>query len=200
LRVEADGSLYGDNTDGVGLTVDIRDNLGVDFGGRRVLLLGAGGAARGVLLPLLQQRPAALYVINRTAIKARELVRRFESFAQQTGCVLQALPEDEPLDGCDVIINATAGSLDGTIPVFDQAAFAPGCLAYDMMYAAQPTIFMRHASAHGARVADGLGMLVEQAAESFQVWRNVKPNAAPVLAALRAILSKAQPPSQPKPD
>ncbi|MGN3963269.1 shikimate dehydrogenase [Burkholderia gladioli] len=192
LRFEADGRIHGDNTDGVGLVRDIEQNLGVSLAGARILLLGAGGAARGVVLPMLDRGPLAISIVNRTAGKAEELVGQFTQAAHDAGCSLAgggaALVERHPYD---VIVNATAGSLDAALPECDPAAFGAGTLAYDMMYGAQPTVFMRHAESLGARAADGLGMLVEQAAESFHLWRGVRPDGAPVLAALRNALAAA---------
>jgi len=187
LRFDAAGIL-GDNTDGVGLVRDIEINLGVALAGRRVLLLGAGGAARGVILPLLDCRPAELCIVNRTAARALELVVAFEGAARQAACGFSGGDRHAAQGRYDVVINATAGSLEGQLPEFDPAALGSGTLAYDMMYAAQPTIFMQHARALGARPADGLGMLVEQAAEAFYVWRGVRPDSGPVLAELRAAL------------
>jgi len=204
LRFDADG-IFGDNTDGFGLVRDIEVNLGVSLQGARVLLLGAGGAARGVVLPMLERGPREITIVNRTAPKAHALVEQFEGAARGFGCRLfgggpLAVYRDpvfrdpvfrDPVDPTpyDVIVNATAGSLDAALPECDERAFGAGTLAYDMMYGAQPTVFMRHAQSLGARVADGLGMLVEQAAESFFVWRGVRPEGAPVLAALRAQLA-----------
>ncbi|WP_233882917.1 shikimate dehydrogenase [Paraburkholderia flagellata] len=194
LRFDADG-IFGDNTDGFGLVRDIEVNLGVSLAGARVLLLGAGGAARGVVLPMLERRPREITIVNRTAPKAHALIEQFAGAAGEFGCRLfgggpQSVYRD-PLDlkPYDVIVNATAGSLDAALPECDERAFGTGTLAYDMMYGAQPTVFMRHAQGLGARAADGLGMLVEQAAESFFVWRGVRPEGAPVLAALRAQLA-----------
>ncbi len=191
LRFDADG-IYGDNTDGVGLVRDIETNLGVSLAGARILLLGAGGAARGVVLPMLDRAPAELTIVNRTAARADELVAQFADAARAAGCALRGggAQAVEPRR-YDLIVNATAGSLDAALPECDERAFGAGTLAYDMMYGAQPTVFMRHAEALGARAADGLGMLVEQAAESFHVWRGVRPHSAPVLAALRAQLAAA---------
>jgi len=191
LRFDADG-VFGDNTDGAGLVRDIETNLGVPLADTRVLLLGAGGAARGVVLPLLAGAPRALTIANRTAAKADALVAQFADAARYAGCALTGGGPDaiEPRP-YDVIVNATAGSLDAALPACDDRAFGAATLAYDMMYGAQPTVFMRHAQALGARAADGLGMLVEQAAESFCVWRGVRPDSAPVLAALRAQLAAA---------
>ncbi|CAG9244831.1 shikimate dehydrogenase [Paraburkholderia unamae] len=194
LRFDEDG-IYGDNTDGFGLVRDIEVNLGVSLEGARVLLLGAGGAARGVVLPMLERRPREITIVNRTAPKAHALLAQFEGAAGEFGCLLNGGGPHaiylDPVDAkpYDVIVNATAGSLDAALPECDERAFGAGTLAYDMMYGAQPTVFMRHAQALGARAADGLGMLVEQAAESFFVWRGVRPEGAPVLAALREQLA-----------
>jgi shikimate dehydrogenase len=194
LRFDADG-IFGDNTDGFGLVRDIESNLGVALKGARVLLLGAGGAARGVVLPMLERGPREITIVNRTAAKAQDLVEQFAAAAAEAGCLVNgggphAVYRD-PVDTkpYDVIVNATAGSLDASLPECDERAFGTGTLAYDMMYGAQPTVFMRHAETLGARAADGLGMLVEQAAESFFVWRGVRPDSAAVLAALRAQLA-----------
>lgn len=190
LRFDADGGIYGDNTDGVGLVRDIETNLGVRLAGARILLLGAGGAARGVVLPMLDRAPLSITIVNRTANKAEMLVGQFMQAAHDAGCTLEGGGPDAMLaEPHDVIVNATAGSLDAALPACDPAAFGPQTLAYDMMYGAQPTVFMQHAASLGARTADGLGMLVEQAAESFCVWRGVRPDGAPVLAALRQALA-----------
>ena len=166
----------GDNTDGVGLVRDLRQNRHCVLAGRRILLLGAGGATRGVLGPLLAEGPANLFVANRTASKAIELAALF-------GCGgggFDAIPA-EPFD---VVINATAASLAGEMPPLPRTVFAPGALAYDMMYG-RATPFLNFARLCGADTADGLGMLVEQAAEAFWLWRGVRPDTAPVLAGLR---------------
>ena len=192
LRFDSEG-IYGDNTDGVGLVRDIEANLGVSLAGARVLLLGAGGAARGVILPILARSPAELAIVNRTAAKAEELVNRFGAAARDAGCALTGGgPQAATPRPYDIVVNATAGSLDAALPECDARVFGAGTLAYDMMYGAQPTVFMRHAESLGARAADGLGMLVEQAAESFFVWRAVRPASAPVLAELRATLAAAR--------
>ncbi|CAE6821731.1 shikimate dehydrogenase [Paraburkholderia nemoris] len=189
LRFDADG-VYGDNTDGFGLVRDIEVNLGVSLKGARILLLGAGGAARGVVLPMLDRSPHALTIVNRTAAKAEVLVDQFTQAARDAACCLTGGSARAIEAGTyDVIVNATAGSLDAALPECDDRAFGAGTLAYDMMYGAHPTVFMEHAQKLGARGADGLGMLVEQAAESFYVWRGVRPDGAPVLAELRALLT-----------
>ena len=184
LAFDADGIL-GDNTDGAGLVRDLTANLDFALAGRRILLLGAGGATRGVLLPLLDSRPARLTIANRTVAKAEALSTLFA--ARAGDCVLDACGFDA-LAGrrFDLVINATAASLADELPPLPPGLYAEGALAYDMMYARAPTRFMRAALADGAaRVADGLGMLVEQAAESFTLWRGVRPDSAPVLAELR---------------
>ncbi len=176
--------IHGDNTDGVGLVADLTRNLGLDLAGKRILLLGAGGAARGVLLPLLEQGPALLHLANRTADKACAL--RDEFAARAGACRLEAGGFDA-LAGrqFDVVINATAASLADEAPPLPAGLYAPGSLAYDMVYGRE-TPFMAAARAQGAaRQVDGLGMLVEQAAESFLLWRGVRPPTAPVLAQLR---------------
>jgi shikimate dehydrogenase len=187
---DADGVL-GDNTDGVGLVRDIEGNLGVGLKGARVLLLGAGGAARGVVLPMLDCGVAALTIVNRTASRAQQLVDHFSDSAHAAHVRFSGGGADRVEAGpYDVIVNATAGSLDDSLPDCDDGSFGPGTLAYDMMYSAQPTVFMRHGESLGARPADGLGMLVEQAAESFFLWRGVRPDSGAVLRALRLELSR----------
>lgn len=184
--------ITGDNTDGVGLVRDIEGPLDVPLAGRRVLVLGAGGASRGALLPLIGAGPSLLFVANRTAARADELVARFAEAARNAGVSLAGGGWDTIPTDFDVVVNATAGSLQGDVPPLPPGVYATGALAYDMMYGAHPTVFMTHATAHGAaKVADGLGMLVEQAAEAFAVWRGVRPSAAAtqaVRAALRARL------------
>ena len=180
-----DGRIVGDNTDGVGLVRDIVYNAGVVLEGRRILLLGAGGAARGVVMPLLAERPQQLVVANRTFARAQELVQSFPAAAP----VLKAAAFDDLSGQFDVIINATSASLSADLPAVPATLFGPQVFVYDMMYAATPTVFMQWAAQHGACVRDGLGMLVEQAAESFFVWRGARPDTAPVYAALRAQLA-----------
>ena len=182
--------VRGDNTDGVGLVRDIEVNLGVSLKGARILLLGAGGAARGVVLPIFDRAPAALTIVNRTAAKAHQLVDQFAQNAADCGVRLSGGgAESVESETYDVIVNATAGSLDAALPDCDDGAFGANTLAYDMMYGAQPTVFMQHAAKLGARASDGLGMLVEQAAESFFIWRGVRPDGGAVLRDLRAALA-----------
>ncbi len=180
----SDAGIHGDNTDGAGLVADLTRNLGLELAGKRLLLLGAGGAARGVLLPLLAERPAALTLANRTAAKARQLLAEFLPHADD--CPMDAGGFAE-LAGrqFDLVINATSASLADEAPPLPAGLYAPGSLAYDMVYGRE-TPFLAAARAQGAaRLADGLGMLVEQAAESFFLWRGVRPPTAPVLALLR---------------
>ncbi|MBN9402084.1 MAG: shikimate dehydrogenase [Burkholderiales bacterium] len=173
--------ILGDNTDGVGLVGDIQDRLGVSLAGRRVLVIGAGGAARGILLPLLQARPAGILVVNRTAARARALAGALESAGRIQGGPLEAAGGRE----YDVVIHATSAGLnEGEAPAVDYRVAADG-LAYDLAYG-EDTPFMRQARGRGAAlVVDGLGMLVGQAAESYRVWRGVLPDVRPVLEQLK---------------
>ncbi|MDO9598848.1 MAG: shikimate dehydrogenase [Azoarcus sp.] len=183
--------ILGDNTDGAGLVRDLTANLGCTLSGRRILLLGAGGAARGTLLPLLQAAPHRLALANRSVSKAVELAAAFHPLA---GAVELTAGSFGDLAGqqFDIVINATAASLAAEAPPLPAGIYAPGALAYDMMYGRDETAYLLAARAEGAsRVADGLGMLVEQAAESFTLWRGVRPDTAPVLAELRRELGAA---------
>jgi shikimate dehydrogenase len=178
-------AIAGDNTDGAGLVNDIVHNAGVAIGGLRVLLLGAGGAARGAILPLLDQAPRQLVIANRTAATADALVASFGAASKHR--VALSACQFEVLEGrFDIVINATSASLAGAMPALPEALFGPGTLALDMMYAAAPSRFMQFAASLGATPRDGLGMLVEQAAEAFFVWRGVRPETASILAALRS--------------
>ena len=191
--VATEGGWLADNTDGVGLVRDITVNAGVTLAGARVLLLGAGGASAGVLGPLIEARPAEIVVANRTADKAQVLVDRHADWARAHGVTLSARSLSEPGTAYDVFINGTAASLSGGgIPVGPEVLH-PGSLALDMMYGPAAQAFLDWARAHGAIARDGLGMLVEQAAESFALWRGVRPDTAPVLAALRALVDGAAP-------
>ena len=185
LSFEQD-AMIGDNTDGAGLVRDLKHNLGCDPAGRRILLLGAGGAARGVILPLLLERPAELLIANRTEQTAARLALEF---ARLPGCAVDVKPDGTGFAGLagrqfDLVINATSAGLSGASLPLPPCVFGPRSVAYEMVYGRE-TAFMAQARAAGARVADGLGMLVEQAAEAFFVWRGVRPRTAPVLAALK---------------
>jgi shikimate dehydrogenase len=189
LRFDADGTVFGDNTDGVGLVRDIA-TAGVDLAGRDVLLVGAGGAAAGVLGPLLQARPRRVAVANRTLARAAVLVERHAALARETGAAVAAFALDQVPSGFDVVINATASSLAGDAVPVPGTVLRPGALAYDMMYGPGAHGFLDWARAHGGLGRDGLGMLVEQAAEAFFVWRGVRPPTAGVLDELRALLAQ----------
>jgi shikimate dehydrogenase len=177
-----EGVLCGDNTDGIGLLRDLTRNLEITLDGREILILGAGGAARGVLAPLLEHRPTRLLIANRTAERALELAEQFGDLGNIQGGGF------EMLTGLnfDLIINATAAGLSGQVPQLPHGVITPETCCYDMMYGPEPTAFMRYALAQGApRVFDGLGMLVEQAAASFRLWRGVMPQTRPVIRTLR---------------
>lgn len=174
--------LVGYNTDGIGLVTDLERNLGTVIAGRRVLLMGAGGAATGVVQPLLERAPAQLLIANRTPDKAEALVERFAGAGGKISAVKYAALTGEYFD---LVINATSAGLDDTMPPLPDGIFAPGALAYDMVYGRE-TPFLAFARKRGARTVDGLGMLVEQAAESFFIWRGVRPDTAAVIAQLRA--------------
>ncbi len=181
LKFEKDGSILGDNTDGTGLVRDITENHEFSLEGKRLLLLGAGGAASGVGLPLLQCNPEELVIANRTPEKAILLAGWLSKHGKASGCGFHELT-----GGFDAVINATSASLKGELPPLPGTLFKPGALAYDMMYGKADTPFMAWARAHGAtHVSDGLGMLIEQAAESFYLWRGVRPDTAPVMQMLR---------------
>ena len=175
--------ITADNTDGAGLVRDITQNLKQSIAGKRILLLGAGGAAEGVLHPILECEPSTLVIANRTLDKALSMVNKVaSSVVSLAGCEFSSLQGQE----FDIVINATsAGLTDTALPIPD-TVFAKGCLAYDMMYGRE-TPFMAQARRNGARVADGLGMLVEQAAEAFYLWRNVRPETQPVIEMVRAL-------------
>jgi len=176
--------VLGDNTDGVGLIRDITANLGWSLQGSSVLLLGAGGAVRGVLGPLLEQLPRRVVIANRTLDKALVLARDFSDYGEVRGCSFEDLIGER----FDLAINGTSASLAGDLPPLPDDLLTPGAGCYDMMYGAEPTPFMSWGRERGAVVADGLGMLVEQGSEAFFLWRGVRPDTRPVLESLRASL------------
>jgi shikimate dehydrogenase len=182
LKFEGERVLA-ENFDGVGLVNDIQRNLGVALAGKRVLLLGAGGAARGALLPILRQKPQSVTIANRNVDKAQALVHSQAPFSG--GVPLLACSYADLNTPFDVIINATSASLFGEVPPLPGQVFAPGCLAYEMVYGKGATPFLQLARSAGVqKLADGVGMLVEQAAEAFAWWRGVRPETASVIAAM----------------
>ena len=184
IKIE-DDKLFGDNTDGVGLVNDLTINHDIELKNKKVLLMGAGGAARGVLVPLLKQNPSFLFVANRTPDRAKDLATTFSDLGSIEGGGYEHIPDEK----FDVVINATAASLQGDLPPLPDTLLNDNASCYDMMYAAKPTPFMLWATEHNAtKVLDGLGMLVEQAAESFYIWRGVKPETKVVISRLREML------------
>ena len=179
------GTIAGHNTDGVGLTRDLKENLNCPVRGQRVLVMGAGGASYGVMEPLLRELPQQVVVANRTLDKAVALVARFEALQKFAALGVSARPYSA-LAGArfDLVVNATSAGLADVMPPLPRDIFAPGALAYEMVYGRR-TLFMDFAAGCGATAADGLGMLVEQAAESFFIWRGVRPQTAPVIRAVR---------------
>lgn len=182
LTFQADGSIVGDNTDGVGLVRDLVDNLGIAIENQRILVLGAGGAVRGVLGPILAHSPACIVIANRTLEKATALVRDFGSRGELDAVAYDALGQEK----FDLIINGTAAGLDNEVPPLTEAVMDEGTTCYDMMYSiSAATAFVDWAHSHGAGKAhDGIGMLVEQAAEAFLIWRNLRPDTAAVIRSL----------------
>jgi len=173
MKIEGDRAI-GDNFDGTGLTNDIQRNLGCPMRGRRILLLGAGGAVRGAIMPFLEQRPAELVIVNRTIEKAQELVRIFSPYGSLSASTYEALSDQPPFD---LVVNGTAASMHGELPPLPAGSFAPNGLAYELAYSKGLTPFPHAARNAGVtRIADGVGMLVEQAAEAFEWWRDVRPD------------------------
>lgn len=184
-----DGGLFGDNTDGVGLIADLTKNLKLDLKGKLILLVGAGGAARGVLGPLLQQSPAAIHVVNRSPEKAQALADEFKGEGELIGDGFGAT-EGEVYD---LIVNATAASLQGESPPIANSTVSGKTVCYDMAYGNEDTAFTKWAKQHGAASAElGWGMLVEQAAEAFYIWRGIRPDTEPVLKAIRARMGQTE--------
>lgn len=182
LLFDSEGSAFGDNTDGVGLLRDIRHNLRFDPSGKRVLILGAGGAVRGILGPLIDASPTEVTIANRTVQRAVDMAASFEPFARVNGCGFDDLSSHH----FDLVINGTSASLSQEMPPLPTGLLAPDALAYDLVYASCSTPFMEWAIRNGAAsVSDGLGMLVEQAAESFALWHHKFPKTRPVIDHLR---------------
>ena len=186
LKLEDNGDLFGDTTDGVGLVTDLIQNHHIQIKDKDVLIIGAGGAVRGVLEALLEQHPSSLLVANRTATKAVQLAKDFADLGNIKGCGL-----DEINDASfDIVINGTSASLQGELPQLPETIFRQNACSYDMMYAAKATPFMQWSARCGANnVIDGLGMLVEQAAESFFIWRGLRPETKSVIENIRTSLS-----------
>lgn len=178
-----DGTVLGDNTDGIGLVNDIEQNGQCPFQGKKVLILGAGGAVQGIMQPLLEKNPSQVHIANRTAKRAEVLGQRFKTETEMTASGW----EDIPAIGFDIIINGTSASLEGKIPPISGSCLKADSLVYDMMYGKEPTVFLQWAKQHqpDCQTMDGLGMLVGQAAEAFQIWRGVAPSMQPVIDQLR---------------
>jgi shikimate dehydrogenase len=177
------GRILGDNTDGAGLVRDLLENLQIEIAGKRLLILGAGGATRGIVAPLLENGPEELVVANRGAARARDLVSPFSDLGKVRGCGF----DDLPMRPFDLVINATSAGLDGQVPKVNPAIIGPLTICYDLSYAKTDTPFVKWAWGKGcARAVEGWGMLVEQAAESFALWRGIRPDTAPVLAVLES--------------
>ncbi|QIL71555.1 shikimate dehydrogenase [Diaphorobacter sp. HDW4B] len=187
LTLHADGTINADNTDGLGIVADITRNAGVKIAGQDVLLIGAGGAAAGVLGPLLREKPRCIVIANRTVEKAQHLADSHAAIAKETGTALAVSALDVAItEDFDIVINGTASSLAGAESPVPASVLRQGSLAYDMMYGEKAQGFLDWATRNGAVARDGLGMLVEQAAESFAIWRGVRPPAEQVLRELRA--------------
>ncbi len=187
----ADDGVHGDNTDGAGLLRDLQGNHRIALAGSRIVVLGAGGAARGVLGPLLDAKPALVHLANRTVERAHALAGEFTDAGPVSAGGLADLAGTGSFD---VVVNATSTGLHDSMPALPDTLLAEGAACYEMAYGIEPTAFLRWAAAHGAAACiDGIGMLVEQAAESFLEWRGVRPETGPVIAALRELLGAEKP-------
>lgn len=184
-----DGSIFGDNTDGAGLVMDIEQNGMRLFKDQRVLILGAGGAVQGILKPLLDKQPSLIHIANRTAQRAKVLGERFDTHVP----ISASGWDDIPAEAFDIIINGTSASLDGKLPPVTHTVIGAHSLVYDMMYGAQPTVFLNWAQQHQptCQRMDGLGMLVGQAAEAFYLWRGIYPKTKPVIEEVRRLIQQA---------
>lgn len=180
-----EGKIFGDNTDGIGLVSDIEENANRPFKAQKVLILGAGGAVQGILQPLLEKQPGLVHIANRTAKRAEVLGKRFETDIPITTSDWESIPDNT----FDIIINGTSASLEGKLPPITPDVLGPDSLVYDMMYGAEPTVFMQWAQQHqpSCQVRDGLGMLVGQAAEAFYIWRGVRPETQSVIEEVRRL-------------
>lgn len=188
LILYGEDDYYGDTTDGVGLVNDLKNNHDIHLNARHILVLGAGGAVRGVLEPILQQFPSQLVIANRTVAKATQLAQEFSDLGTISGCGFGELSGEK----FDLIINGTSASLSGKLPPLPDNLLSSDACCYDMMYGAEATPFMKWGLQQGARSClDGLGMLVEQAAESFYLWRQIRPDTAPVIQKIRQSLDQA---------
>ena len=188
LIVKPEGELFGDTTDGIGLVRDLTQNHNIQLNDKDILIIGAGGAVRGVLEAILAQQPTSLLITNRTKQKALQLAKDFSDLGNIKGCGLNEINNAS----FDIVINGTSASLQGELPPLPDSIFRENSCSYDMMYAAQATPFMLWSKNNGAaKVFDGLGMLVEQAAESFYIWRNVRPETEPVIQNIRDQLINA---------
>jgi shikimate dehydrogenase len=186
LAVQSDGNILGDNTDGIGMVHDMH-NLGWELEGKRILVLGAGGAVRGILQPLLAEHPALVVIANRTFSKAEELAGNFHDLGEVKAKTFEQLQEEK----FDIVINGTSASLQGDLPPLPDTLLNQNACCYDLMYGAEPTVFMQWAQQNGAtKIADGLGMLVGQAAEAFYLWRQIRPEVVPVITMLRRQLAE----------
>lgn len=186
LALQADGSILGDNTDGIGMVHDMH-NLGWELRGKRILVLGAGGAVRGIMQPVLAEHPSQVVIANRTLSKAEELAAHFHDLGDVKAKSFEALNGEQ----FDIVINGTSASLSGDLPPLPHGLLRPNASCYDLMYGAEPTVFLQWAAEQGAvELADGLGMLVGQAAEAFYLWRRIRPEVVPVINALRRQLSE----------
>jgi shikimate dehydrogenase len=183
LAMQADGSILGDNTDGIGLVTDLMANHAISLAGSRILILGAGGASRGIIAPLLEQSPHSIVIANRTIEKAINLAAEFHDKGTITGCGFNDLKNQ-----CvELILNATSTSLSGQLPPLPQNLLAENGVCYDLAYGDEPTVFVRWGlENHAVKSLDGLGMLVEQAAEAFFIWRGVRPQTQPVIELLNS--------------
>ncbi len=182
------GGVSGDNTDGIGLVADMVANLGWQLRDKRVLVLGAGGAVRGILEPLLRERPRDVLIVNRTPERAQQLSEEFSDLGTISGGAYSLIGADQ----FDLVVNGTSAGLSGEMPDLPSSILTEHSCCYDMVYGAEPTVFMRWAAHHAAwAVSDGLGMLVEQAAQSFYLWHKMRPETGPVIQQLRGVLAAA---------